>query len=53
MKQAAKLQDLQLAMMLPGITVNTSPTDFSPIKSLRLRRFDGRQWVRFGEVLSD
>jgi branched-chain amino acid transport system substrate-binding protein len=51
MKQAANLKDLQLPMLLPGIKINTSPTDFYPIEQVQLMRFDGKQWVRFGEVL--
>ena len=31
MRQAANLKDLQLPMLLPGIKVNTSPTDYYPI----------------------
>jgi len=51
MKQAANLKDLQLPMLLPGILINTSPDDYAPIQSEQLIRFDGKQWVRFGEVL--
>jgi branched-chain amino acid transport system substrate-binding protein len=51
MRQAANLKDLQLPMLLPGIKVNTSPTDYYPIKQVQLMKFDGKQWVRFGEVL--
>ena len=51
MKQAASLKDLQLAILLPGIKINTSPTDFAPIQAEQLIRFDGKQWVRFGEVI--
>lgn len=51
MKQAANLKDLKLPMLLPGIAINTSPTDYSPIKQAQLARFDGKQWVLFGEVL--
>ncbi len=51
MKQAANLKDLQLAILLPGIKINTSPTDFAPIQAEQLIRFDGKQWVRFGEVI--
>ena len=50
MKQAANLQNLELPMLLPGVRINTSATDYDPIKQLQLMRFDGRQWVRFGEV---
>jgi branched-chain amino acid transport system substrate-binding protein len=51
MKQAANLKDLQLDLLLPGIKINTGPTDFAPIEAEQLVRFDGKQWVRFGEVI--
>jgi branched-chain amino acid transport system substrate-binding protein len=50
MREAANLKDLQLPMLLPGIKINTSSTDFNPIKQMQMQRFDGRKWVRFGEV---
>src|SRR5882672_9630224 len=50
MKQAANLKNLGLPMLLPGVRINTSATDYDPIKQLQLMQFDGRQWVRFGEV---
>ena len=43
MAQAAHL-DMELPMLLPGIRVKTSPTDFAPIQKLRLQKFDGKQW---------
>jgi branched-chain amino acid transport system substrate-binding protein len=46
MRQAANLKDVELPMLLPGIRLNTSPTDYTPIKQMKLRRFDGRTWVR-------
>ena len=39
-------------MLLPGIKINTSPTDFAPIKQVQMRRFDGERYVPFGPVLS-
>jgi branched-chain amino acid transport system substrate-binding protein len=51
MKQAANLKALRLPMLLPGIEISTSPSDYYPIKQLQLMKFDGKQWVRFGEVL--
>ena len=51
MRQAANIRDLQLPLLLPGIKINTSPTDFYPIEQEQLARFDGKSWVRFGEVL--
>jgi branched-chain amino acid transport system substrate-binding protein len=52
MRQAANLKDVELPMLLPGIRLNTSPTDFYPIEQAQLVRFDGKTWVRFGEVMS-
>ena len=51
MKQAANLKDFGLGVLLPGIKINTSPTDFAPIESVQLARFDGKEWVRFGEII--
>jgi len=51
MKQAASLKDLELPMLLPGIKVNTSPTDFFPIEQMQLEKFDGTTWVLFGDVI--
>ena len=50
MRQAANLKNLDLPMLLPGVRINTSATDYDPIKQLQLMRFDGKEWVRFGEV---
>jgi ABC-type branched-subunit amino acid transport system substrate-binding protein len=52
MNQALNIKDMQLPMMLPGIKVNTSPTDYFPIEDMQMMRFDGKQWVRFGDLLS-
>ncbi len=51
MRQAANLKELQLPLALPGIKINTSPTDYDPIKSLKLQRFNGKQWVLYGDVI--
>jgi hypothetical protein len=53
MRQATNLHDLVLPMMLPGIKVNTSPTDYYPVQQLQLMRWDGKRWVRFGDLLTD
>jgi ABC-type branched-subunit amino acid transport system substrate-binding protein len=52
LKQALNIKDMQLPMMLPGIKVNTSPTDYYPIEDMQMMRFNGKQWVRFGDLLS-
>jgi branched-chain amino acid transport system substrate-binding protein len=53
MKQAANLKKLTVPLLLPGIAVNTSPTDFYPIQSERLQRFQGETWELFGDVMSN
>ena len=53
MKQAASLRALEIPMLLPGIKINTSPTDFYPIQAVRLQRFKGETWELFGDVLSN
>ncbi|WP_407157991.1 ABC transporter substrate-binding protein [Bradyrhizobium sp. STM 3557] len=52
MKQAASLKDFAPDTLLPGITINTSPTDFAPIEQLQMMRFKGEQWVLFGDIIS-
>ena len=52
MKQAASFQKFRVPLLLPGITVNTSPTDFYPIQAVQLARFKGETWELFGEVMS-
>ena len=51
MKQAASLKDFTPKLLLPGIKINTSPTDFAPVQQEQLVRFDGKQWVPFGEIV--
>ncbi|HMK81893.1 MAG TPA: ABC transporter substrate-binding protein [Xanthobacteraceae bacterium] len=52
MKQAANLKDLTLPMLLPGIKINTGPTDYYPIKQMQMQKFNGERWELFGPVLS-
>ena len=52
MKEAATLRKFRTTNLLPGITINTSPIDFAPIKQVQLRRFKGEIWELFGPVLS-
>ena len=52
MKQAASVKDLRIPMLLPGIVINTSETDFYPIEQMQMQKFDGKEWVRFGPTLS-
>ena len=53
MKQAASMKRLVVPMLLPGITINTSATDYYPIQAVRLQRFKGETWELFGDVLTN
>jgi branched-chain amino acid transport system substrate-binding protein len=52
MKQAASLKKLEQDGILPGVTLNTSATDFAPIEQLQLMRFQGERWNLFGDIIS-
>jgi len=52
MKQAQNLRDFAPDTLLPGIRINTSPTDFAPIDQLQMMRFKGQRWERFGDVMT-
>ena len=52
MKIAQSIDGLAMPMLLPGIKASTSATNHSPIRQMQLMRFDGKQWVRFGAVLT-
>ena len=51
MRQAASLRNYQSGIALPGITMNTGPTDFRPIEQMRLVQFDGNAWQPIGDVI--
>jgi branched-chain amino acid transport system substrate-binding protein len=52
MKQAASLKDFVPDTLLPGVKINTSPTDFAPIEQLQMMRFKGEKWELFGDIIS-
>jgi branched-chain amino acid transport system substrate-binding protein len=51
MRQATNLKDIELPLLLPGVKVNTSPTNYSPIRQMQLATFNGESWELFGEIL--
>jgi len=50
LKQAQNLKNVEFPLLLPGIKINTSPTDHAPIEQEQLAKFDGERWVLFGEI---
>ena len=51
MRQAANMKRYRVETLLPGVVVDTGADDFAPIESVQLQRFNGKEWVRFGEVM--
>jgi branched-chain amino acid transport system substrate-binding protein len=52
MKQAANLKNVDIGLLLPGIKINTSPTDYHPIEQMQMSRFNGDHGELFGKPIS-
>jgi len=52
MKQAANLKNFTSEMLLPGISINTSPDDYFPIEQMQLMKFNGQTWDLFGDIIT-
>ncbi|MCP4621575.1 MAG: ABC transporter substrate-binding protein [Bradyrhizobium sp.] len=52
MKQAASLKDFAPDTLIPGIKVNTGPSDFAPIEQLQMMQFKNGKWEMFGEIIN-
>jgi len=51
MKNVTSIHDLEDPALLPGLKINTSPTNYHPLLGLQPAKWDGKAWVRFGEVI--
>lgn len=51
MAQANNLHDFEVPVLLPGLKINTSPTNHHPVRAMHLERWDGKKWVLFGDVI--
>jgi branched-chain amino acid transport system substrate-binding protein len=51
MSVAAHLQGVRIPYLLPGVSLNTSPTDYNPIKQMHSQRFNGQRWELFGDLV--
>jgi len=51
MKQVANLHEVENPVLIPGIKLNTSPTNYHPIRAMQLEKWDGKTWVLFGDVI--
>ncbi len=53
MRQATSLQGYTTPLTLPGVSLDTSPTDYLPYQTLRLQRFDGTSFKLIGDVIRE
>jgi branched-chain amino acid transport system substrate-binding protein len=51
LKVATTLKEVDLPMLLPGIRINTSPTNYQPFSKLQMQRFDGSSWALVGDPI--
>jgi hypothetical protein len=52
LRQATSLKDFTMPMLLPGLAVSTSPTNYFPFRGMQMERYDGVRWVPFGKPVS-
>lgn len=50
-KQALNIKDLELPLNIPGIRVNTSPSNNQAFTQLTLQRWNGSSWEAVGSVI--
>ena len=53
MKQATSLKNVARSLSLPGIVINTSPTDYRVNKQMQMMKFNGERWELFGPIIED
>ncbi|OKO83101.1 branched-chain amino acid ABC transporter substrate-binding protein [Bradyrhizobium sp. AS23.2] len=53
MAQAANLKEVEFGLLLPGIKIDTSADDYSPIQQSQLTRFNGESWETFGPIMNE
>ncbi|MGH7090523.1 MAG: ABC transporter substrate-binding protein [Stellaceae bacterium] len=53
MDVATHMENWSFPLLLPGITVRTSPTEHFPIHATGIKRFNGTRWVPVGKPISE
>jgi branched-chain amino acid transport system substrate-binding protein len=53
MRQATNLKNFTASLALPGMTINTSPTDYRINKQMQMMKFNGERWELFGPIIAD
>ena len=53
MKVASSMKDWTFPLFLPGITLNTSPDNYYPMRTTQLKRYNGTRWELIGKPISE
>jgi hypothetical protein len=53
MYQATHMHNVEFPLLLPGIKIDTSPTNYRGFNQLQLEKFDGKRWVPFGDIIGE
>ena len=53
MYPATHMHDAEFPMLLPGIKINTTPTNYRGFNQMQLEKFDGKRWVLFGDIIGE
>jgi branched-chain amino acid transport system substrate-binding protein len=53
MRQATSLKNVVGSLALPGMSINTSPTDYRINKQMQMMKFNGERWELFGPIIED
>ncbi|QWG19419.1 ABC transporter substrate-binding protein [Bradyrhizobium sediminis] len=51
MREANNLRNVEVPTLLPGVRVNTSPTNHRPLQQMQLQRWEGQGYIRFGNII--
>jgi branched-chain amino acid transport system substrate-binding protein len=51
--RVSHMEEVSVPMLIPGITLNTTPTDYNAIKQMRLKQLDGARWIPLGAIISE
>jgi branched-chain amino acid transport system substrate-binding protein len=51
LRHATQVRGFDGGLLLPGVTINTSPVDYVTVKQMQMQRFNGERWELFGPIL--
>lgn len=53
MKAMSSIDNYAAPMLVPGVTISTSPDNYNVYAKMQLQQFDGKKWVSLGEPIGE